>query len=172
MNKPLCRHTAGLMNVTPYEVGTTDSPDEYVVWGRDEFGADYRARVIVTDCITPRDNKNLMALAIDNDSWTPFPDLYHGDISTNDDDFPTLSPNPEETDRSGTWDDDEPLELTHHRQLEAMLDSDAKLSEILDLLAGICDARHDPELSRDLWWIAQVHIYHAARLIELAEAEL
>lgn len=143
--------------VTPYEVGTTDSPDEYVVWGRDEAGADYRAHVIVADCITPRDNKNLMALAIDNDSWTPFPNSYHGDIST-----------------------DEPLELVHFRQLEAMLDSDTKVSEILDSLARICDRRGNPTRAADdplgppteLWWIAQVHIYHAARLIELAEEGL
>jgi hypothetical protein len=145
-----------MTHITPYEVGTTDSPDEYVVWGKDESGADYRARVIVTDCITPRDDKNLMALAVDNDSWTPFPNSYHGDISTDD-----KAAVQKETDR------------IYREAIEAAVDLRG-LVAVLDYVGDVCRAKsqhisenwQDNPLSRK-WMSAAIHIEHCSNVVEM-----
>lgn len=65
------------------------------------------------------------------------------------------------------------LEEKHRRQLETILAENPTVSEVLDLLADIC-SRHGLDRGGRatdagcLWWAAQVHIYHAARLIEMA----
>jgi hypothetical protein len=146
-----------MRDITPYEVGTTDSPDEYVVWGKDESGADYRSRVIVTDCITPRDDKNLMALAIDNDSWEPFPNSYHGDISI---DIKTALTG-------------EAADKIYREAIEAVIDLRG-LVAVLDYVGDVCRGKsqhisenwQDNALSRK-WMSAAIHIEHCSNLVEM-----
>jgi hypothetical protein len=149
-----------MRNILPYEVGTTDEPGKYIVWGRGIGGKVYRTYVLDPSGLsilnTLSATENIKRLAIDNDDWTFFDDLYHGG----------KSPNP----HGSLARDFEELQDTTN--LSNLVDKYG-LVKVIDKLNDYCKSKEedskldDQEPSARKWWCARVHIEQCSNLVEM-----